>query len=1025
MADRYWVGGSGTWDAATTTNWSISSGGAGGASAPTSVDNAYFDGASDTSAPFTVTLSGSPVCANLIIGDGTTVSVLDQTMTLAGTAINVTIHGSLYFPATNLTRTFTGATILAATSGAHTVTTNGVTLTASSSGNAGIIFGPLSGSSTATWTLGSAVTTTLGTVSSLAGTFNTGNFNVTTPVQLLFSGAQTKTINLGSSTVSTGTAIIFASGANSSNTTLNAGTSTITVSAASPTLNSGLTSGGLTFYNVSFTSAAFGTTTINGANTFNDLNQISRSATGQRFITLSDNQTVNGTLTLGAANTAIRRVQVQSSLTGTQRTITLNGTLAALADVDFRDIAAAGTVATPWTGTRLGNCQGNTNITFAAGVDKYWYSATGAGGSWSAAQWELTAGGTTPSVNNFPLAQDTVILRDTGLNAGQSLTTDSFWNIGAINGSARTLAMTFSTSNVAPIIYGSWTGNSNITVAGSGALFFGAQNATITITSNGTIWTGQVYCDAPGSIFRLADNFTSTYALSNTGPGGARFFGLTRGTLDLNGFTLTGPGLFRSEENFVRGVTFNGGKIVLSGNNIVLLFTGNPGTLTVTGTPTIEATYAGAVGTRSFYSFSGAGTWGVTNTFNITVTGGTDIVDLGITSNNMYYNSIDLSAFGGTVANRILNLYGNMTYGASNTLGASSALPTIFAALSGTQTLTTAGKTLDFPVTFGVTGSTNTVQLLDNCTIGATRAVTLTSGTLDLSNGDRALSCGSFASNNTNTRGILFGAGNITITGNAATVFAIPQGASTFTATGSKNVNFIYSGAIGTRVVNDVGNESNSLNFNVSAGSDTFQMIAGGSATINSLNFTGFAGTFTTSSASDITFFKDLTLVSGMTYSATARFIFGATSGTQQVTTAGKTFNQNIIIDGIGGTVIFQDALTQGSTQTFTLTNGTLNLKSGATSTVGSFVTTGTNQKFLGSSTPGTQATISDASGVNSANYLTISDSFATGGADWEAFYANNNVDAGNNSNWDFGATPILGTEYTYTLRSFTQPRRF
>ena len=29
------------------------------------------------------------------------------------------------------------------------------------------------------------------------------------------------------------------------------------------------------------------------------------------------------------------------------------------------------------------------------------------------------------------------------------------------------------------------------------------------------------------------------------------------------------------------------------------------------------------------------------------------------------------------------------------------------------------------------------------------------------------------------------------------------------------------------------------------------------------------------------------------------------------------------------------------------------------------------------------------------------------------------------NTNWDFGETPVLGAEYTYKLRSFTQPRRF
>ena len=43
MANRYWVGSTGTWTLTLTTNWSASSGGAGGASAPTAVDNVYFD----------------------------------------------------------------------------------------------------------------------------------------------------------------------------------------------------------------------------------------------------------------------------------------------------------------------------------------------------------------------------------------------------------------------------------------------------------------------------------------------------------------------------------------------------------------------------------------------------------------------------------------------------------------------------------------------------------------------------------------------------------------------------------------------------------------------------------------------------------------------------------------------------------------------------------------------------------------------------------------------------------------------
>jgi hypothetical protein len=43
MANRYWVGGTGTWDTTTTTNWSATSGGAGGASVPTSTDAVFFD----------------------------------------------------------------------------------------------------------------------------------------------------------------------------------------------------------------------------------------------------------------------------------------------------------------------------------------------------------------------------------------------------------------------------------------------------------------------------------------------------------------------------------------------------------------------------------------------------------------------------------------------------------------------------------------------------------------------------------------------------------------------------------------------------------------------------------------------------------------------------------------------------------------------------------------------------------------------------------------------------------------------
>jgi hypothetical protein len=57
---------------------------------------------------------------------------------------------------------------------------------------------------------------------------------------------------------------------------------------------------------------------------------------------------------------------------------------------------------------------------------------------------------------------------------------------------------------------------------------------------------------------------------------------------------------------------------------------------------------------------------------------------------------------------------------------------------------------------------------------------------------------------------------------------------------------------------------------------------------------------------------------------------------------------------------------------------------------------------------------------------LTIQDITAIGGATFNAYTDQSNVDAGNVDGWDFGISPIIGgAEYTYALRSFTQHGRF
>ena len=72
MADRYWVGGNGVWSSTNTTNWSATSGGAGGASVPTSLDNVYINTSSGPLSLEVTTATGyTPVCYTFTMSRGT------------------------------------------------------------------------------------------------------------------------------------------------------------------------------------------------------------------------------------------------------------------------------------------------------------------------------------------------------------------------------------------------------------------------------------------------------------------------------------------------------------------------------------------------------------------------------------------------------------------------------------------------------------------------------------------------------------------------------------------------------------------------------------------------------------------------------------------------------------------------------------------------------------------------------------------------------------------------------------------
>jgi hypothetical protein len=335
--------------------------------------------------------------------------------------------------------------------------------------------------------------------------------------------------------------------------------------------------------------------------------------------------------------------------------------------------------------------------------------------------------------------------------------------------------------------------------------------------------------------------------------------------------------------------------------------------------------------------------------------------------------------------------------GASGASAPTTADTVTFDANSGTAATVSVAATAT-----ALTCTVNKADINLNLTGGPTftSTFTLTTGTITLNS--FTLTCLVFASSNTNARTIAFGTGNITLTG-TGTVWNTDTSTG-LTVTGTPVVNATNPGSIARNIV--AGNtaaptEADTVSFNVTAGTDSIAIYGRG---MRDINFTGFSGTWNATGATK-TMYGSLTLSTGMTITGGAiTLTFAATSGTKTITTNGKAIDWAITFNGVGGTFEFTDALTQGATRTFTVTNGTVKLKNGTTSTVGSFTTgAGTTQRFLRSTVAGSQATISDASGTNTATYLTLQDIAATGGATWNALLSSNNVDSGNNSGWNFG----------------------
>jgi hypothetical protein len=349
MANRYWVGGTGTWDPAST-SWSTTSGGSPGAAAPLATDNAIFDA---NSGGGTVTVqdgpggSGPPECANLTCTGFTgTLEYPNGALSVYG---NVTLSSGGTYTALSLN------------------INNVCTLTSVGKHIAYLFIGDSTGN--ANLTLGDdlycGVAGDLYGIGFSDGTFNANNKNVSCSSFYSFDVGSTRTLNMG-----TGTWTLFGTTGDSGwmsagfddviNMTINCDTSTINFT---PPASSSVhfSSHNKTYYNVNMGGAGSTLVFLNYVtNIFNTISTSAQPCT----LTFYAGRTYTVT-NFNVSGTAGNLVSLISTGTSTRFSLSKSSGTVSVDYVSIQDSNATGG-ANWYAGTHSTNVSNNLGWTFTA-----------------------------------------------------------------------------------------------------------------------------------------------------------------------------------------------------------------------------------------------------------------------------------------------------------------------------------------------------------------------------------------------------------------------------------------------------------------------------------------------------------------------------------------------------------------------------------------------------------------------------------------------------------------------------------
>lgn len=516
---------------------------------------------------------------------------------------------------------------------------------------------------------------------------------------------------------------------------------------------------------------------------------------------------------------------------------------------------------------------------------------------------------------------------------------------------------------------GTITGSSALTVAGtaftlaggtfsySGALSFTLAAGTCVITTAGKSLSCAITWNGAGT-FQLADAFASTTTITHT-----------LGTWDCNSKTMQAT-VYNSAGASTRALVAAGSAWTLTGTGTVvnvassLTMTSAPDSITINNATATGKTFTGGSKTWNDVIFSGAGSGSLT--FN---SASTTYRDITITNSNSAGVAISatttLRNFSSSGWAGVLSGASAVTCTGSWTWDSAIGTPTwngtlTFGGSSGTQTITSNGKTFAGAVTINNAGAT--AQLADAFITSG--AFTVTAGTFN--SNSKSMRSTLFTAVVSNTRSITLDNTAYTCTGSGTAVNIIGTGI-TFSMTGgsftvsdasasSKTVqvnipitlgDLSFTGA-GTGALTIIGNDSTPPVFRdifvANTGGAGFS-ITSGNFSCRNLDFTSYTGVYSGNRGGNVS--GNLTLGATMaTVTCIGVVTFNGTSGTQTITSNGVSHSLQPTINNSGTAIVSLADNFTTSSGTFTVTAGSFTTNSKSL-TCRKFISTNSNTRSI------------------------------------------------------------------------------